>query len=130
MRNSIQKSCLRLTLCLALVGSFKAVYADEQASGSRLYRQEVRRRLQELQSQLDLLLANHQLMTDQYRTESERIRQLKLQMRVDSQENEPMTKEDRDTDFDLIRQINQEVSQWAVANSSGAPVNGSLPSNK
>ena len=81
----------------------------------------MRDRLKRLQTNLDAMLANHQLTSDQYQTESERVRQLRLQMRVDAQENDSMTKEDRDTDFGLIRQIDEEAAQWVAANvSNGA----------
>lgn len=127
MRSAAQRNGICLVLSLAILGSFHAVHADDQAPDGTQYRQEVRDRLKKLQSNLDLMLAAHQLTTDQYNAESQRVHQLRLQIHVDSQEQESMTQEDRNTDFQLIRQISREASQWAVANSSGAPVSPITP---
>jgi len=127
MKSSVKKSHLCLMVCLTILASYTVAQADDQAPKNNSYRQEIRDRLKTLQSNLDLMLANGQLTPDQYKTESDKIRQFRVQIHADSQEQEPMTKEDRNTDLQLIRQIKQEVSQWAVANSSGVPVSQNIP---
>jgi len=127
MHRSMQKNCVRLILGVVILGSCGIAWADQQATESAHYRQEVRNRLKTLQTSLDVMFANHQLTADQYQAESERVRQLRVQMHADAQEDGSVTQEDRDTDFSLIQQINQEASQWAVANSSGGTASQNTP---
>src|SRR5258706_10706743 len=95
MDGLIQKYGFRLIVCLAVLGSFRVVYSDDRALDAKHYRQEVRDRLGQLQSSLDQLFADHQLTAAQYQTESERVRQLQLQMHVDAQAEGTMTEDDR-----------------------------------
>ncbi len=124
MQRSIRSGISLAVSVAAILGFIGVVHADDQTPESHHYRQEVRTRLNSLQSTLDSLFAAKQLTADQYQAESERVRQLKLQIHVDAKQDESMTKDERNTDFGLVRQISQEVSQMAP--NSGILTNGTL----
>jgi hypothetical protein len=102
---------------IALLG---IAHADDLTADSkgRAYRQEVRSRLNGLQAMLDGMVAQQQLTTDQYQQEGERVHSLKVQIHADASQDDPMTKDERNNDLSLVRQMTTEAQQWAAASTT------------
>ena len=112
---------MRLIVCLILGGSCRAVHAEDPILKPYHYGQEVRSSLRELQSYLYKMAAYECLTPEQYKIESQRVRQLDLQWGADTPGEGAMTVKERNTDFAVMDQIQREASQWAAAKIANGP---------
>jgi hypothetical protein len=112
---------MRLILSLILLGSFRAVHAEEEILKPHNYRQEVRDSLKELQSYLDNMFLYQELTPDQYKTECKRVRQLGFQLGVDFRNAGSMSEHERNSEFTSMDQIQREATQWSAANRKIVP---------